>query len=113
VASPLPMPMPPTYSRIVLMTTEHAELGFATVANSKLYLWLREPSSNENAGWVESRIIELKMFSVDALLDSPYVAGFAQGVDIIFVGMGRQLFTIDLKSTRVTKVYKDISSRHI
>uniref|UniRef100_A0A0A8ZT64 Uncharacterized protein n=1 Tax=Arundo donax TaxID=35708 RepID=A0A0A8ZT64_ARUDO len=91
------------------MTTERGGLGFATVVNSELYLWSREPGSDEDAGWVESRVIELEtLFPDDVLSASLYVTGFAEGVDVVFVRTDRELFTIDLKSIRVTKVPKDI-----
>ncbi|TVU40369.1 hypothetical protein EJB05_13832, partial [Eragrostis curvula] len=105
--------MPPSYRFGALMTTEHGELGFVTVVNSKLYLWSREAGSEEDVGWIESRVIELKtLFPAAAFTffhgavpsGSLYVVGFAEGADVIFVRRDCELFTLDLNSVRVTKV---------
>ncbi|GJN10493.1 hypothetical protein PR202_ga28591 [Eleusine coracana subsp. coracana] len=105
--------IPPScyFGSIVLMITEHGGLGFATVVNSELHLWSRESGSEEDAGWVQSRVIELKTLFPAHILDSLYVTGFGEGVDIIFVRGNRKDFTIDLKSIQVTKVQKDIGIR--
>ncbi|OEL22984.1 hypothetical protein BAE44_0015997, partial [Dichanthelium oligosanthes] len=42
-----------------------------------------------------------------ALLTSPTVVGFADGIGIIFVGTEFGVFSINLKSQQATNVYED------
>ncbi|KAL6650569.1 hypothetical protein ACP70R_009494 [Stipagrostis hirtigluma subsp. patula] len=88
----------------VLMTTEGGGLGFASMADSRLFLGSRVAGPDGGASWVVSRVIELNtMVSIDALLPPPRVVGFAEGVGVIFK-MGDGLFTIDRQYNQVTKV---------
>ncbi|TVU40357.1 hypothetical protein EJB05_13818, partial [Eragrostis curvula] len=110
------VPPSDSFMRIMLITTEHAGMGLAAVVNSKLCLWSREVGSDSenDAGWVESRVIELKTLFPAKVLSAPlYLAGFAEGVDIVFVRTRRELFTIDLKSVRVTKTKHWEQPRHV
>ncbi|KAL6880496.1 hypothetical protein ACP4OV_012061 [Aristida adscensionis] len=101
--------------RIVLRTAEDGGLGFAGLRKQKLHLWSREvdPDSSgslavgddRNAGWAETGVIDLKtLLPRDALSSSLHVAGFADSVDFILLGSHDGLFTIDMRSLRVTKV---------
>ncbi|CAN6196731.1 unnamed protein product [Urochloa humidicola] len=93
--------------RVVLMTAEDGGLGVATVRKSKLCLWSREVGSDEDGGWVQRRVIDLKvLLPIRFRLTSPVVAGFANGIGVIFVQMSGALFMIDLKSSRVKKLCK-------
>ncbi|OEL18413.1 hypothetical protein BAE44_0020571, partial [Dichanthelium oligosanthes] len=99
-----------SFRRVVLMTTDDGELGFAYMENYRLYLWSMEagPDGDGNVEWAQSRVIELETLLPDhALSDSLDVAGFADGVAVIFVRTDDGIFTIDLKSYRVTKVCSD------
>ena len=61
-------------------------MGLAGAEDSRVYLWSREAGPNEEAGWAQSRVIELEMLlPVDDLSDSPIVVGFADGVGIILL----------------------------
>ncbi|CAL4900150.1 unnamed protein product [Urochloa decumbens] len=97
---------PTTYPHhIVLTTTEDGDLGFAGADEFRLYLWSREYGPDGNVRWTQSRIIELNtLLPVDALSTSPDVLGFADGVDVIFIGADDGLYSIDLKSSQVRKV---------
>ncbi|CAL4994025.1 unnamed protein product [Urochloa decumbens] len=99
------------FARIVPMTTEDGRLGVATVVNSKLYLWSRDSCPDGDAGWVQSRVIELeKLLPNEALSTSSGgvdVDGIADGIAVIFLRTDDGVFTIDLKSCQVKKVYKD------
>lgn len=82
--------MPVPARGTVLMATEDGRLGLATVHKSRLYLWSREQGPNGDAGWTQSRVIEL-----DTLLPirrrsaaEALVAGFADNGagGVIFIG---------------------------
>ncbi|TVU40586.1 hypothetical protein EJB05_14053 [Eragrostis curvula] len=89
----------------VLTTTEDGKLGFATVDNSRLYLWSREDGPGDDAGWAESRVIELEsLLPGDALFSSPIAIGFAAGVGSVFVATDVGVFSIDLRSQRARKM---------
>ncbi|KAG2594888.1 hypothetical protein PVAP13_5KG024100 [Panicum virgatum] len=97
--------------RIVLMTTEDGGLGVATVRQSKLCLWSREigSTSEKDAGWAQRRVIDLKTLPIRSLSTSPVVAGYASGINVIFVRTCDVLFMIDLKSSRVKKVCREVT----
>ena len=92
----------------VLMATEDGRLGLATVHKSRLYLWSREQGPYGDAGWAQSRVIELDtLFSIHRLSAAEaLVAGFGDNGagGVIFVRTAAAFFTIDLKSGRVDKV---------
>lgn len=96
-----------SYKPDVLTITDDGRLGFATVQKSGLYLWCREDGPGDNAEWTESRVIQLdSLLPADALLTSPTAVGFAAGVCIVFLRTDVGVFSIDLKSLRVTKIRK-------
>lgn len=92
----------------VLMAAEGGGLGLAGVRGSSLYLLSREATGPKGAvAWAQRRIIELEpLLPVRALWTSPFVIGFADGVGVIFLGTDDGIFTIELKSGRVKKVYR-------
>jgi hypothetical protein len=70
-------------------------------------MWSRKDGSKADAGWAQDRVIELeRLFPKDAILGSPDVVCFAEGVGVIFVRSRNVLFTIDLKTCKVKKVCK-------
>ncbi|KAF8713895.1 hypothetical protein HU200_027874 [Digitaria exilis] len=81
-------------------------LALATVHESKLCIWRKAAGSEQDAGWTQSRAIELEtLLPSDAFLTSrPDVVGFAAGLDVIFLRARLMLFTIDLKTCEVKKV---------
>ncbi|KAJ1287451.1 hypothetical protein BS78_02G010800 [Paspalum vaginatum] len=94
----------------VLMATEGGGLGIASLVNHlhRLCLWSREAASDKDAGWVQSRAIDLKtLLPNEALSMYLNVAGFAYGVGVIFLKTDVGIFTIDLRSCQVKKVFKD------
>ncbi|XP_062189263.1 uncharacterized protein LOC133892471 [Phragmites australis] len=94
--------------RIVLSTRDDGGLGFATADKSTIYLWSREAHPQGESHWVQSRVIELEMLlPVDALSTFSDVVSFVDGIGIYFVRTGDGIFTIDLKSSQVTKVCRD------
>ncbi|OQU79677.1 hypothetical protein SORBI_3008G177950 [Sorghum bicolor] len=91
------------------MEMEGGGLGFARVdMAARLLLWSMEVNPNGGVGWTRTRVIELeKLLPVGAGSISYGFLGFAHGVDVFFVGMNDGvLFSFDLKSGRVRKVYK-------
>ncbi|KAG0541522.1 hypothetical protein BDA96_02G023700 [Sorghum bicolor] len=91
-------------NRVTLMVMEDSSLGIAEIKHSSLYLWSRRASSEENAEWVQCRVIDLDtMMPMANPSDGAYVVGFAEGVDVIFVRTLVGLFMMELKSGRVTK----------
>ncbi|KAL6647122.1 hypothetical protein ACP70R_014559 [Stipagrostis hirtigluma subsp. patula] len=99
-------PPPEHYSGMVaLMVMEDGSLGYAGIEDSSLYLWSRKVNAEGAAEWVQCRVI--KQETVVPMCKPPVAAcvvGFAEGVDVIFVGTVFGLFTIELKSGRVRKV---------
>ncbi|CAL4944308.1 unnamed protein product [Urochloa decumbens] len=101
--------LPSTCSNLglrVLTTTEDGRLGLVTADGNKIYMWSRKAGSND-AGWTQNRVIELeRLLPSDAILTSPDVLCFAEGIHVIFVRSNNVLFTIDLKACKVKKVCK-------
>ena len=60
----------------VLMTTVVGGLGFATLHESKLYMWPRKDGLGVDAGWTQNRVIDLEMLlGSNAILTLPHVVG--------------------------------------
>ncbi|CAN6196684.1 unnamed protein product, partial [Urochloa humidicola] len=82
------------WQRIALATTNDGpRLGFATADRSAIYLWQREQLH--------------KLLPAGAISAFPDVLGFVDTIGLIFVRTGDGIFTIDLKSSKVTKISKD------
>ncbi|RCV09214.1 hypothetical protein SETIT_2G009400v2 [Setaria italica] len=96
------------WQRIALTTRTDGRLGFATADRSAIYLWSREACPGGDARWAQTRVIELDtLLPAGALSTFSDVVGFVDAIGLIFVRTGDGLFTIDLKSSQVTKVSKD------
>ncbi|CAL5091995.1 unnamed protein product [Urochloa decumbens] len=81
-------------------------LALATVQEGKLCIW-RKAGPEVDVGWTQDRAIELEtLLPADASFAWPRVVGFADGVDVIFLRAVPALFTIDLKTYKVKKVYE-------
>jgi hypothetical protein len=88
---------------------EDGRLGFVRVEHySTLYLWSRDVE--ERAGWAVRKTIQLAHLLPSR--DVPwewascrYLVGSAEGVGTIFLTLKDELFTVDLRSGQVTKVY--------
>ncbi|TVU40605.1 hypothetical protein EJB05_14073, partial [Eragrostis curvula] len=92
---------------LVLMATDKGNLGFARVEDFRLHLWSRQAGRVTEAGWAEIGVVELKtLLPMHARSSSPYVVRFMDGIQVIFVRMDRNLFSIDLKSGQVRKVHE-------
>ncbi|KAL6647191.1 hypothetical protein ACP70R_014628 [Stipagrostis hirtigluma subsp. patula] len=90
----------------VPMIAEEGGLEFA-VHESKLYIWLREDGPEGCAGWTQQRVIDLVNLFPDCVLSIPFIlVASADGIGVIFVRRGNMLFTVDLKSLQVTKVWE-------
>ncbi|WVZ61586.1 hypothetical protein U9M48_011438 [Paspalum notatum var. saurae] len=94
-----------------LTTTEDGRLAFARVEKSRLCLW-----SRDGAGWALSKAIDLeKVLPVQRPWTTrpylvgtrtPYLVGSAaEGVGAVFLTLEDQLFMLDLRSGRATKLY--------
>jgi hypothetical protein len=92
----------------VLRTTASGGLGLAAEQYFKLYTWSRKDSSQVDAGWTQSGVIELRtLFPTDGALTSVDVVGFIDGSDVIYVRANNNvLFTFDLKTCKVKKICK-------
>lgn len=95
----------PDHGRSNLILTEEGGLGVIQDFDPQLKLWSRET----DVRWVLSRVICLEnLLPVGALgKGSVHVMGFAEGANVIFVTTAAGLFTIELQSQRVRKVYDD------
>ncbi|CAL5077639.1 unnamed protein product [Urochloa decumbens] len=94
------------WQRVALTATNDGQLGFATAGRSATYLWKREASpGGGDVHWAQTRVIELdKLLPVGALSAFSDVVGFVDAIGLIFVRTGNGLFTVNLKSSQVTKV---------
>jgi hypothetical protein len=64
-----------------------------------------EAGSGGDAGWVQSRVIELKaLLPAKALLMQPQVVGFADGIGVVLIRATGGFFTVDPKSSCVRKI---------
>ncbi|TKW30120.1 hypothetical protein SEVIR_2G014000v4 [Setaria viridis] len=94
-------------SSVQLMTTEGGRrLGFVRLEDTRLCLWSRDDEAD--VGWAPNRVIELeKLLPFDrSLAWRTFLLGFAEGVGVIFLCVGDGVFTVDLKSSKVMKVYE-------
>ena len=90
----------------LLTTMEDGGLGLVRRDDSKLYMWSRKDTHEVDATW-ERSVIELKtVFPVDVDVTKLILIG--SGVDIIFMRTGNEVYTIDLKTYKVKKVYEGI-----
>jgi hypothetical protein len=94
------------YQRSVLTTTEDG-LGLVSLLDGELCMWLRMDTPEANAGWTQIKAVHLGLrLHVDpVLIPDAFVVGFAHGLDIVFVTVNDALFTVDLKTYMVKKVY--------
>ena len=91
----------------VLITTVDGGLGFATLHESKLYMWSRKDGLGVDAGWTQNRVIDLEMLlHSNAILTLPDVIGIADEIGVIFLRTetDNALFTFDLKTYKVMKI---------
>ncbi|TVU26536.1 hypothetical protein EJB05_29088, partial [Eragrostis curvula] len=91
----------------VLMKLEDGGLGFALVQGTTLSIWSREDGTDGYATWALRRVVELnELQPLCDLSASPYffAVAIADEVDVFFFWAHDQLFTIDLRSSRVKKV---------
>jgi len=101
----LPCPQRMTLWQSLLTTTEDGGLVLIDKddSESELYMWSRKDTHEVDAKW-ERRVIGLKeVFPVDVDVTKLNVNG--SGVGIIFMRTARQVYTIDLKTYKVKKVY--------
>ncbi|TVU40484.1 hypothetical protein EJB05_13950, partial [Eragrostis curvula] len=92
-------------SFIELTTTEDGRPGFVRVENFELRLWSR---ADVGGRWEISKVINLKrLLPIDCSRSTmPVLLGSAEGIGVIFLNVKNEIFTIDLRSSKVTKVYE-------
>ncbi|KAF7068942.1 hypothetical protein CFC21_074644 [Triticum aestivum] len=96
--------------RFNLILTEDGRLGLIEDWCPHLKLWTLEKGSEDtDAQWVLSRVINLhNFFPASARLSEGYgvwVMGFVEGANVIFVNSLAGVFTIELQSEEVRKVF--------
>ncbi|KAL6647700.1 hypothetical protein ACP70R_015137 [Stipagrostis hirtigluma subsp. patula] len=93
----------------VLMTMEDGKLGVAAVDSSRtLCLWSMEVDAKGDTECALIKVIELEtLLPACALSVRPCVLAFADSTGVVFLGTSDGIFTMDLKSRRVTNVSKD------
>ncbi|CAM0874587.1 unnamed protein product [Alopecurus aequalis] len=95
---------------IVIMKGEDGLLNFVDVEESTIYLWSRQVDANGIPRWAQTRTIKLETLLPDNALPTPlkspwiYVSGFVEGTDVIFVHSSGEVYMVQLKSRRVTKM---------
>jgi len=89
-----------TYSRpIALIATEDGCLGFAGTKERALHLWSRVAGPGGEAGWAQSRVIELDtILPANAISRTPIMLG-SVGVIFLYTNTG-DIFSVDLKSSQ-------------
>ena len=99
---------------VALMPAEDGLLGLASSAwDSSLYLWSRSRMVNAEgvAGWVQLRVIEMRAVLPVTITDCKVrVIGYAEGVNVVFVGTCVGTFTINLESGLARKVSPTVNS---
>ncbi|GJN24329.1 hypothetical protein PR202_gb12065 [Eleusine coracana subsp. coracana] len=99
----------------ILMTTMASGLGVACLMHRRLKLWSRVVDPHGYEGWAQSRVIELDTLLPVGVLDakSLIVVASPDGVAVIFMCTSREVFAFDLKSTKITRIYRGNQNRVI
>ncbi|CAM0871478.1 unnamed protein product [Alopecurus aequalis] len=95
----------PEYIR--LMGVEDDMLLFASVKKPTLYLWSMDVGPGGAQGWARHRTIDLEPSLTLAVLSNcggVLAVGFAEGVNVIFLGTYNGLYPLDLNSGQGKKV---------
>jgi len=88
----------------LLTTTESGGLVLIDKDDFELYMWSRKDTHEEDAKW-ERRVIGLKeVFPVDVDVTKLYLNG--SGVGIVFMNTASKVYTIDLQTYKVKKVFE-------
>ncbi|KAF8703716.1 hypothetical protein HU200_031800 [Digitaria exilis] len=91
------------YQRIELTTTEDDQLGLAVVSDSTLHILSRD----EEFGWGRSKIIYLKKWGLHVSTSTrPGLVAFAGDIGLAFLRVGNGIFSVNIKSPGVKKVYE-------
>lgn len=103
--------LPPSFQQRcgVLRTTEDGRLGFATIHQSKLYMWSRKDGPEVDTLWTQDRVIELEVpLRCSAILTSTDLVGFVDATGVIFLRADDVIFIVDLKNCNLKQVCKGI-----
>jgi hypothetical protein len=92
---------------IDLLGAEDGMLLFGTVVRPILYLWSMEAGPNGAEGWARHWIVELEPLLPPRALLSMSVAGFAEGLGVIFLSTMAGLYTIDISSGESKNVQRE------
>ncbi|CAL5089743.1 unnamed protein product [Urochloa decumbens] len=104
------------YNYIAPMATKDGGLGFVGVEDTRLHLWSWKTDRKGQERWVESRTIRLKkLIPVDpvCLFLMPDFVAFADGARLFLLVTTDGIFSIDLKTFKVRKVYEDFDIKNI
>jgi hypothetical protein len=110
---------PPHHETNMIVTAvQDGELGATIVEGYRLHLWSwRE--TNPDGGiveWARSKVIELDVMipiSIGDPLTTFDLAGFAEGINSIFISSNDDIFTVELKYSQITKMGKRTSDSPI
>ncbi|TVU40568.1 hypothetical protein EJB05_14035, partial [Eragrostis curvula] len=97
---------------ITLMTAENGGLGLAMVEGYNLVTLSRGTSLDPEVRWGIRRVICLSKL-LPAVTDRMHVAAVVDVLGIFLIGTENGLFTIDMKSNQVRKLWEGNVSRHI
>ncbi|XP_066345174.1 uncharacterized protein [Miscanthus floridulus] len=103
------LPPMPDECATALMGMENGGLGVAKLDKAaKLSVWSMEVNPNGDIGWTQIKVVELdKLLPVNACSISSEFLCYAQGVGVFFVGTYDGLFSFDLMSGKVRKVFEE------
>uniref|UniRef100_A0ACD5V734 Uncharacterized protein n=1 Tax=Avena sativa TaxID=4498 RepID=A0ACD5V734_AVESA len=95
---------------MLLMMAEGGGLGLLLLSVFTVQLWKRETNCEGVASWVLGRSIALdKLLSLDSKLESPYILGFDEGNNSVFLWTSIGTFTVQLESLQLKKLCKSKS----
>jgi hypothetical protein len=92
---------------MILCTAEAGGLGVATVDGCSLRLLSSRTDPDGVTRWVQDRAIKLDSMipiGVSGASTKFYVVGFADGTGYIFVRANDSIFSVELKSGRISKI---------
>lgn len=95
----------------VLMATDEGELGLVHVrlSDSMLCIWSRMDTHEANGGWTQFKVIDLgtQLHVHPGFVPKASLVGSASadGLGVVFVTVDGALYTVDLKTNEVKKIY--------
>jgi ligand-binding sensor domain-containing protein len=102
------------YKWITFITAENGGLGIAMLEGYDLYTLSRGTGMDGQAVWGNKRVVSFsKLLPAVAGLQRMHVAAVVDVLGVILIGTEIGLFSIDIKSSKVTKLWEGNVGRRI